>query len=207
LHRLLRAGPAPRLNGARVATKGEALRAFSAWTGAGAGGLLDTVEREQLANYLKHYAETSPLGLDMELPGPVGEDNRLSFLPRGRALGIADTVFDALHQFAAALAAGNRFILAEADGLTPLKQSLPPNLQANFEFTGDWPAAHFDAVLLSDEEKLDQTLRALADRPGPIVQIVCGTPEFALFRLIKEKTVSINTAAAGGNASLMTLGR
>jgi delta 1-pyrroline-5-carboxylate dehydrogenase len=39
------------------------------------------------------------------------------------------------------------------------------------------------------------------------VQIVCGTPEFSLFRLIKEQTISINTAAAGGNASLMTLGK
>ena len=48
---------------------------------------------------------------------------------------------------------------------------------------------------------------ALAVRPGPIVQIVCGEPEFRLERLVKEKCISINTAAAGGNASLMTIGR
>ncbi len=45
----------------------------------------------------------------------------------------------------------------------------------------------------------------LAGPPGPIVQAVLGTPEFALFRLVKEKAVSINTAAAGGNASLMAM--
>jgi RHH-type proline utilization regulon transcriptional repressor/proline dehydrogenase/delta 1-pyrroline-5-carboxylate dehydrogenase len=48
----------------------------------------------------------------------------------------------------------------------------------------------------------------LARRPGAIVSIV-DTPEqgeIALWRLVAERAVCINTTAAGGNASLMTLG-
>jgi RHH-type proline utilization regulon transcriptional repressor/proline dehydrogenase/delta 1-pyrroline-5-carboxylate dehydrogenase len=207
LHRLLRAGPPPRLDGARDEAKLDAFRNFMAWAGTGAGGLLDGAERARLAALFKLYLDTSPLPVEMTLPGPVGEDNRLRFLPRGRLLGIPRTMADALHQFGAALATGNRLLFANSENLAPLKQLLPDALRSHIEFLRDWQSAQFGAVLLSDETKQADTLLRLARRPGPIVQIVCGTPEFNLFRLVKEQTMSINTAAAGGNASLMTLGK
>jgi RHH-type proline utilization regulon transcriptional repressor/proline dehydrogenase/delta 1-pyrroline-5-carboxylate dehydrogenase len=51
-------------------------------------------------------------------------------------------------------------------------------------------------------------LRALARRPGPIVGLTglrSGEHEVPLARLLTERSLSVNTAAAGGNASLMTL--
>jgi RHH-type transcriptional regulator, proline utilization regulon repressor / proline dehydrogenase / delta 1-pyrroline-5-carboxylate dehydrogenase len=207
LYRLLRAGPPPRLEGARDEAKLDALRTFIAWTWTGAGGLLDGEERERLAPLFKLYLDTSPLPVEMSLPGPVGEDNRLRFLPRGSVLGIARTMADALHQLGAALATGNRLLFAGSEDLAPLKQRLPDRLRPYIEFSSGWESAEFGAVLLSDEAKQPETLHWLAKRPGPIVQIVCGTPGFSLFRLVKEQTISINTAAAGGNASLMTLGK
>ena len=48
----------------------------------------------------------------------------------------------------------------------------------------------------------------LAARPGAIVGIV-DTQEkqpVALWRLVAERALCVNTTAAGGNASLMTLG-
>ncbi len=80
-------------------------------------------------------------------------------------------------------------------------------LQPHIEFTSEWQKAAFDAVLLCDEARIAEVERVLAARPGAIVQIICGEPEFRLSRLIKEKCISVNTAAAGGNASLMTIGR
>ena len=207
LHRLLRKAPPPKLPGTRDEIKLGPLRMFMAWVEAGAKGLLESRECKRLSEFLKLYLETSPAGLDMLLPGPVGEENRLLLLPRGRVLGIAPTTFDALHQFAAALATGNRFVLASTEGLASLREFLPAALQAHIEFTGDWENAAFDAVLLCDKARATLVAHALAARPGPIVQIACGEPEFRLFRLIKEKCISINTAAAGGNASLMTIGR
>jgi RHH-type proline utilization regulon transcriptional repressor/proline dehydrogenase/delta 1-pyrroline-5-carboxylate dehydrogenase len=207
LHRLLRSGPPPRLDSARDEAKLGVFRTFMAWARAGAGGLLDCEERGRLAAYFKLYLETSPLPVEVALPGPVGEDNRLRFLPRGWLLGIAHTLADALHQSGAALATGNRLLLADGENLAPLRPLLPDALRTHIELLSDWQGAEFGAVLLSDQAKLAETLHLLARRPGPIVQMVCGTPAFSLFRLVKEQTISINTAAAGGNASLMTLGK
>jgi RHH-type proline utilization regulon transcriptional repressor/proline dehydrogenase/delta 1-pyrroline-5-carboxylate dehydrogenase len=50
---------------------------------------------------------------------------------------------------------------------------------------------------------------ALAARPGPIIGMVglrSGESGVPLERLVVERSLSINTAAAGGNASLMTIG-
>ena len=52
-------------------------------------------------------------------------------------------------------------------------------------------------------------LRELAERPGPIIPVIIkravdGDDE--LDRLVREVCVSTNTAAAGGNASLMSIG-
>src|SRR5262249_30789296 len=156
---------------------------------------LDAREHERLGALFKLYLKTSPLPVEMMLPGPAGEDNRLRFLPLGCVLGIAQTMAEALHQFGAALATGNRLLLAGGDNAAPIKQLLPDALRPHLEASSDWQNAEFGAVLLSDEAQQARTLHLLARRPGPIVQIVCGTPEFSLLRLVKEQSISINTAA------------
>jgi RHH-type transcriptional regulator, proline utilization regulon repressor / proline dehydrogenase / delta 1-pyrroline-5-carboxylate dehydrogenase len=48
----------------------------------------------------------------------------------------------------------------------------------------------------------------LAAMPGPIVSVVHALPgqaQVPLERLVHEVAISINTAAAGGNAALMAL--
>jgi RHH-type proline utilization regulon transcriptional repressor/proline dehydrogenase/delta 1-pyrroline-5-carboxylate dehydrogenase len=68
-----------------------------------------------------------------------------------------------------------------------------------------------------DADALLALMKRVAQRPGPIVTVQ-GTPagtfdgapgernDYALERLLTEHSVSVNTAAAGGNASLMTIG-
>ena len=56
---------------------------------------------------------------------------------------------------------------------------------------------------------LQAVLAAIAARPGPIVGVTAlalGDTAIPLERLVVERSLSINTAAAGGNASLMTMG-
>ena len=51
--------------------------------------------------------------------------------------------------------------------------------------------------------------RSLAQRAGPIVGVTAlppGAVDVPLERLLIERALSVNTAAAGGNASLMTIG-
>jgi RHH-type proline utilization regulon transcriptional repressor/proline dehydrogenase/delta 1-pyrroline-5-carboxylate dehydrogenase len=50
---------------------------------------------------------------------------------------------------------------------------------------------------------------AIARRPGPIVLVhahAAGAREIRSERLLVEKSVCVNTTAAGGNASLMAVG-
>ncbi|MEM8548009.1 MAG: hypothetical protein AAGF46_07600, partial [Pseudomonadota bacterium] len=48
--------------------------------------------------------------------------------------------------------------------------------------------------------------RALAEREGAILPLISAVdPALLLRRTLLEKTVSIDTTAAGGNASLMTM--
>ncbi len=56
---------------------------------------------------------------------------------------------------------------------------------------------------------LPALLHTMAQRPGPIVGVtalVRGDTAEPPERLLIERSLSVNTAAAGGNASLMTIG-
>ena len=92
-----------------------------------------------------------------------------------------------------------------------LRARLPAPVQEEIALAADWtaPTVRFDAVLHhgSADELLDVCGR-LAARPGPIVGVDGAAPgetAIALERLVIERALSINTAAAGGNATLMTL--
>ncbi|MFZ1109523.1 MAG: L-glutamate gamma-semialdehyde dehydrogenase [Rhodomicrobium sp.] len=205
LRRLVRDGPPVRVDGARDEARLEPLAALAAWVEGGAGRALSDEDRPRLAEILRRYRENSLLPVEAALPGPVGEDNRLRFPPRGAVLGIADTAFEALRQFGAALATGNRFLLVEGAASNGLRERMPESLRSRIEMNAGLRIADFDAVLVSGEAAALEAAQAVAERPGPIVPVLSGSPDYDLNMLVKEKTVSINTTAAGGNASLLTL--
>ncbi len=207
IHRLLRNGPVPRLHGARDESKLEPLIALAKWIEGGAAGLLEEAERKRLEEAMGRYSEQSPLPVELTLKGPVGEDNRLSFHPRGTILGIANSIPDALHQFGAALATGNRFLLNDNGSVKRLLDGLPKPLRVRIASAAAWEASSFNAVLVCDEATGREIGQTLARCPGPIIPVLPANPEYDLDMLVKERTVSINTAAAGGNASLMTIGK
>ena len=66
-----------------------------------------------------------------------------------------------------------------------------------------------DAALLHADAATTLHWQAqLAQRPGAIVTLTAmhpGDDTVPLARLVSERSISTNTAAAGGNASLMTL--
>jgi RHH-type transcriptional regulator, proline utilization regulon repressor / proline dehydrogenase / delta 1-pyrroline-5-carboxylate dehydrogenase len=147
------------------------------------------------------------------LPGPTGESNLYAVLPRETVLCITDpgptSESDRLAQLAAVLAVGSQALWpAEAQGL---RERLPAEVRTSIAIAADWTSAaiHFDAAIHhGNAESLLATARQLAARNGPIVSL-CGLPagslQIPLERLVIERSISINTAAAGGNASLMTL--
>jgi RHH-type proline utilization regulon transcriptional repressor/proline dehydrogenase/delta 1-pyrroline-5-carboxylate dehydrogenase len=161
----------------------------------------------------------SPVGGGLLLPGPVGEENRYDLQPRGTILCRADTGPGLAAQIGAALATGNRVVLDPTAPARALLAALPHDTVhdrahdlAAF-IRGADPETVADAVLWEGgSEALTAFAAALAARPGPLVAIhrprpdpAAGTGAYPVEGLIRERVVSLNTAAAGGNASLMTL--
>jgi len=178
----------------------DALAALRGWAGRGS----------PLESLCQRLAGLTPLGEAARLPGPTGERNSYSVLPRERVLCLAAHDQDRLAQLALVLSVGGRAVWPmEASAL---RSRLPEGVRDAIVEVRDWsaPEARIDAILHhgTREERLATCERA-AQRPGPIVLVHAfepGEPPLAVERLLVERVVSVNTAAAGGNASLMTVG-
>jgi RHH-type proline utilization regulon transcriptional repressor/proline dehydrogenase/delta 1-pyrroline-5-carboxylate dehydrogenase len=158
-------------------------------------------------------AATSPLGAVTLLPGPTGERNTYALVPRSTILAIAVDWGDLMFQLAHVLAAGARAVWPQT-GLTERAHAeLPPLVQARIDLVRDPSRATFDlAVIQADPGEVADWSRRLADRTGAVVTLLACAPgergagAYPLELLLVERSVSVNTAAAGGNASLMTIG-
>ena len=116
-----------------------------------------------------------------------------------------------LVQTAAVLATGGTALWAGERAA--LRSRLPAAVQAQVALQDnvlESGSAALDAVLHhGDAASLQTVCQALARRAGPIVNVTSllpGATDVPLERLIIERALSVNTAAAGGNASLMTIG-
>ncbi|MEG2817143.1 MAG: trifunctional transcriptional regulator/proline dehydrogenase/L-glutamate gamma-semialdehyde dehydrogenase [Comamonas sp.] len=147
-----------------------------------------------------------------QLPGPTGESNRYSLVARGQTLCVAQSAAMRWQQLAYVLASGGTavWLANQTDTITrTLHASLPAELRDHVQLLGNPDdLAAIDAALIEAEDaQWLQWSRLLAQRPGPLLlPIRCKTGQgLDMARLWHERTLSINTAAAGGNAALMTL--
>ncbi len=158
-----------------------------------------------IATLADGYMQTTLDGVEIDLPGPTGERNRLDFVARGTVLCAAHSDAGLLNQLAAAFATGNRaLVLAQAG----LPAGLPAEATARLRVV---KAAELDgldfAMALVEAGLPGQLQQTLAARQGAIVGILDTRADapVALWRLVAERAVCVNTTAAGGNASLMTI--
>ena len=142
----------------------------------------------------------------LDLPGPTGESNRLSFAPRGVVLCLGPGAAAASAQITAALDAGNT-VVAVADGVTGAFAPPVPDPRVvllDGQIAPDsLVAVHGIAAVAcgADRKALAAMRAALARRPGPIVALI--TESDAPERYVLERHVCVDTTAAGGNASLL----
>ncbi len=159
-------------------------------------------------------ARDTPLALARVLDGPTGERNTWWLAPRRAVFGVAHDDADRLFQFAHALAAGTTMQwLSDDAGAQALHAALPLPVRAYAQLVDDVQASRFDvAIVHGTQEELRRWSLRLARRDGPIVQLLaCAMGDrrygaIVLERLFVERTLSVNTAAAGGNAALMSMG-
>jgi RHH-type proline utilization regulon transcriptional repressor/proline dehydrogenase/delta 1-pyrroline-5-carboxylate dehydrogenase len=179
---------------------GGPLAAFADW--------LDGAGEAQAAARARAYGAASPLGHARLMPGPVGERNHYALHPRGRILARPATRAGLFEQMAAILATGNR---GRIDGMA-LPDGLPAPVAAQFAGGADEPvaAALVESAGIEDAGgAVAAMVRDVATLPGPVVPVhasEAGRPlAYVLDWLVDEVATSINTTAAGGNASLMMM--
>ncbi|MCF1468169.1 trifunctional transcriptional regulator/proline dehydrogenase/L-glutamate gamma-semialdehyde dehydrogenase [Agrobacterium vitis] len=182
---------------------------------------LDEQGETAAAEVARSLGSLSAVGLVQDLPGPVGERNLYALHPRGTILLVPRTSQGLYRQVASALATGNRMVVDTSAGVHDGLASLTDGMLARIRFveTSDWAeAGPFAGALLEGEgEQIIEQVKAIAALPGPLVLTQATSSDklakklgvddaYCLNWLVEEVSVSTNTAAAGGNASLMAIG-
>ncbi|QIC64322.1 trifunctional transcriptional regulator/proline dehydrogenase/L-glutamate gamma-semialdehyde dehydrogenase [Acinetobacter schindleri] len=149
-------------------------------------------------------------GHSFSLQGPTGEENQYMILPRESILSLATNDADQIQQLLAILSVGSRpAVLADNTFILKHLQSMPAKVVKAIKVIKDMESSDFEAVLHhGDASALIDLQQRIATRQGPIVGIThlsSGNYEIPVERFVIERAISINTAAAGGNASLMTM--
>jgi len=211
LHRLLQRSPGPDLSSGSMAVMPAgmppAFDTLIAWLDTEGRQYLDGDALVRLRDVADACRDRALAGHTLTLPGPTGEDNHLKFVPRGLIAGVADTPAAAMQQILTALATGNRLVLAPSEGTRSLIAALPAPVAAQIDSDARWFDQALGAVLFDGADTdADVLRRRLAERDGPLVPLVRPQPDYDAGRLVHERTLTINTTAAGGNASLMTMG-
>ena len=180
------------------------LNALKAWATSQQLAALDAV--------ITQFTAQSQSGVTRLLAGPTGERNSYSILPREHVLCLAEDEADLLTQLAAVLSVGSTAIIPDNELSKPLYKRLPKEVQARVKLVSDWTKDDIviEAVLHhGDSDQLRGICEQVAQRSGAIIGVhglSKGETGIALERLVIERALSVNTAAAGGNASLMTIG-
>jgi RHH-type proline utilization regulon transcriptional repressor/proline dehydrogenase/delta 1-pyrroline-5-carboxylate dehydrogenase len=136
------------------------------------------------------------------LPGPVGESEQYRLEPRGRILLLPRTSQGLAQMVDAATATGNRLLV----DTSIVESSVVRQIAPAAELTGNWTTVtEVDAVIADgDAERLAAVAQVVAEWPGKVVPVE-ALDDLNPAMLVREVSVSINTAAAGGNASLVAL--
>lgn len=156
-----------------------------------------------------HKAATITTGSD-ELPGPTGEANTLKQRGRGVALCLGGSETPLHVQALTALAAGNIVICAASTECHTLKKSLeaagaPDGIITLYDGLTPSTLLRHDNLRMVVSDSIDraQLEHHLSERTGAIIAIVSTHDE--LWRLCTERTLSVNTTAAGGDVRLLAL--
>ena len=152
---------------------------------------------------------------EQQLPGPTGETNTLRLGPRGIlvCLGGGGDDHDLERQVVMSLASGNGAIVACDDArrahitnvVSSLEKAGLPSELVQFISENEISAylhAEIDGCVCSGDRRVVAG-EILCRRDGPILPVL--HPDDDPERFCVERTLTINTTAAGGNASLLAL--
>ncbi|MBK1840902.1 trifunctional transcriptional regulator/proline dehydrogenase/L-glutamate gamma-semialdehyde dehydrogenase [Azospirillum sp. YIM B02556] len=166
--------------------------------------------KAEIATEVRTLAKRSPVGGSVELAGPVGELNVYSLVPRGRILLLPQTEEGLYRLLGAALATGNEVVVDGDGAVTAGLKGLPAELESRIRVSANWQSfgGLAGALVEGDAARLLAANRRIAELPGPLVLtqgVPAGGTGVEIAWLMNERSVSTNTTAAGGNASLVAM--
>jgi RHH-type transcriptional regulator, proline utilization regulon repressor / proline dehydrogenase / delta 1-pyrroline-5-carboxylate dehydrogenase len=169
---------------------------------------LRQTQRPHIADRCVAYAEQATPATGITLAGPVGESNVYSARAHGTIAALGPGEASILTQLGAILSTGHQAVVEVGQGTlvatmpTPVAQRI--RVVASIDDVGD-----LRAVLFGEGGALLVALSLrMAARTGAIVQVQAMTAadqHYDVDRLLQERSIATNTAAAGGNASLLAL--
>ena len=186
---------------------------------------LETIQPTHIIKACRDYEAHSLLGLTQVLPGPTGEHNEYRLKPRGTVLCIASSLQGIQLQIAAVLASGNQALLIRNEYIEDFFEQLPltvkacvrisaltveeifqqhtqaQDMQAIAALLFEGPVAEFQKI----NQQAAQSEGRLIQSYGLDTNKIVEGELYPLMHLMIEQTISVNTAAAGGNTSLLLI--
>ncbi|WP_196259737.1 trifunctional transcriptional regulator/proline dehydrogenase/L-glutamate gamma-semialdehyde dehydrogenase [Pelagibacterium limicola] len=170
---------------------------------------------DALAGQAVAYGSSAAINAFCSLDGPVGERNTYATRARGKVLVVPQTIAGLVHGLAAALASGNDAVVEANPMLGAVLASLPDEVRPRVDVARrPMTAGAVNTILAEgDADAIIAVGKRAAAWEGPIVlmqgasteRLVSGDAVYSIDLLVDEVSVSTNTAAAGGNATLMAL--
>ena len=193
----------------------EAAGAYQRWAASDRAGLISAAMKAlpEISTGISDDIEAALklFGTNTELPGPTGESNTLKLRGRGTALCLDGGGH--LRQMLLALAAGNPVIAVETPDAAALLAALkaasaPPGLLSlvGHKVSDAMLADRRLALVLYDggADARGAVEAFLARRKGAVIPLLSSLD--APWRFATERTLTINTTAAGGDVRLLSLG-
>ncbi|NNI26748.1 bifunctional proline dehydrogenase/L-glutamate gamma-semialdehyde dehydrogenase PutA [Pasteurella multocida] len=156
-------------------------------------------EQAPLLSLIDQVVQCSPLNTTFRMQGITGEENYLTFTPRSLiAIGNGPLV-QQMQALIAVAAVGATAVISKYSQLAAYEKRL-----ADYLFVAEVEECEEISQLIVLDPITAKQKAQYADRPGAILTYVEQLDlALSLFPLLHEQAISINTTAAGGNASLM----
>jgi RHH-type proline utilization regulon transcriptional repressor/proline dehydrogenase/delta 1-pyrroline-5-carboxylate dehydrogenase len=173
--------------------------------------LADDDQRAALAALKQRLLERAEAVAPITLPALSGEENTVELLPRGQVLCAGASAAAVLSQAIAACAFGNRIVLPRSSIAEAIASALGDSCRvidstdAVRALSGEFANVRPDLVMLSRNQKGSAELRSAAVQYmiGCVREDADGLYEWT--QLVRERVITVNASAAGGNTQLMVL--
>ncbi|HDR0618493.1 bifunctional proline dehydrogenase/L-glutamate gamma-semialdehyde dehydrogenase PutA [Pasteurella multocida] len=156
-------------------------------------------EQAPLLSLIDQVVQCSPLNTTFRMQGITGEENYLTFTPRSLIAIGNGPLAQQMQALIAVAAVGATAVISKYSQLAAYEKRL-----ADYLFVTEVEECEEISQLIVLDPITAKQKAQYADRPGAILTYVEQLDlALSLFPLLHEQAISINTTAAGGNASLM----